>query len=61
MFAVGSEVHHLQVKITEMSREMDTIREDKTKYQLKAAELVGTCLLPGLYLFFACISLYFPV
>jgi len=38
---VSSEVHHLQVKISELSSEVDSLREEKTQYQNKAAELVG--------------------
>lgn len=34
-------MHHLQVKITELSRDVDSLREEKTQYQNKAAELVS--------------------
>ena len=37
---VGSEVHHLQSKISELSGEVDNLREEKTKYQMKAGEMV---------------------
>jgi outer membrane murein-binding lipoprotein Lpp len=39
--SVGSEVHHLQTKIAELSSEVDALKEEKTVYQNKAAELVN--------------------
>lgn len=38
---LGSEVHHLQAKIAEQSGQIDVLREEKEKYQIKAASLAS--------------------